>query len=61
MNCEHCNHPLPPADGKRRRPRRFCCDSCRLAAWRKARDIAAEKRADTWLTDTETHGITLQG
>lgn len=35
--CEHCGRPYTPNDPPRGEPRRFCSDSCRVAAWWTAR------------------------
>jgi phage N-6-adenine-methyltransferase len=54
--CTVCRKPFPPAQTGR--PRRYCSDACRMAAWRKrnkrlkgSREVMGSSRSDDWPTD----------
>ena len=38
--CEHCGHPVPHT--RRGRPRRYCSQACRTAAWARRKDATPE-------------------
>lgn len=38
--CEHCGHPVPHTG--RGRPRRYCSQACRTAAWARRKDATPE-------------------